>query len=502
MGKNNMKLATIILVLALIICGFESSNTFADSKKFNGRYVTGDFHTHTYLTDGNKTQTEVVQKAFKSYGLDWMANSEHGGTSSRDPLGNSFIIPNNTTVTSLWRWITLKDYSFPIIEKLQKQYSDKVLIQGLEWNVPTHEHASVAILGNSVNPISDFEYMFDENDKDTSRATENIKKVNKTHADAVVGAKWLQTKYRNSSYFILNHPSRKLKYSINDIRDFNDAAPDVFFGMEGFPGHQKEVERGGYTSTDYKAETYGGADYMTAQVGGVWDALLGEGRRFWIFVNSDFHDSSDTADFWPGEYAKSYTYVKENTAQGIVNGMRSGNSFAVQGDLINNLDFKISQNIKGNKTNVAEIGETLKTIKNNKDITITIKFKSPNKNNNNEAVKVNHIDLIAGDVMRKALLKTAEYTKDTNETTKVIKRFNNSDWKMVDGWNVITYTVKNVNKDMYFRLRGTNLAANTPNETDADGNPLADELVGDNNATKAYSDLWFYSNPIFVRANK
>ena len=57
MGKYKMKLATIILVLALIICGLESSVTFADSKKFNGRYLAGDFHTHTYMTDGNKTLT-------------------------------------------------------------------------------------------------------------------------------------------------------------------------------------------------------------------------------------------------------------------------------------------------------------------------------------------------------------------------------------------------------------------------------------------------------------
>lgn len=502
MIKNIKNLVSITLTLAIIMCGFVGSIAAADSKNFTGKYVAGDFHTHTFLTDGNKTQDDVVKNAFKKYGLDWMANSEHGGTSSRDPLGNEFTIPNSTTVTTLWRWITLKDYSFPIVQKLKKQYNDKVLIQGVEWNAPTHEHASVAIIANSVDPISNFEYIFDQNDKDASRAVENIGKTNQTHADAVAGAKWLQKNYKKSSYFLLNHPSRKLKYSVKDIRDFNNAAPDVCFGMEGFPGHQKEVERGGYTSTDAKAETYGGADYMTAQVGGLWDSLLGEGRKFWIFVNSDFHDNSDDADFWPGEYGKSYTYVTENSAQGIVDGMRSGNSFAVQGDLINKLDFKISQNTKDSKTNVADMGGTLKLLNKYKDITIAIKFKSPTKNNNNQAVKVNHIDLIAGNVTGKAISGTDSYSKDTNETTKVIKRFNSSDWKVVDGWNVINYTMKNIDGDMYFRLRGTNLAVNTLHETDADGNPLADELVGDNNASKAYADLWFYSNPIFVSVNK
>jgi len=36
---------------------------------------------------------------------------------------------------------------------------------------------------------------------------------------------------------------------------------------------------------------------MTAKVGGLWDSLLGEGRRFWAFVNSDFHSAAEDADF-------------------------------------------------------------------------------------------------------------------------------------------------------------------------------------------------------------
>jgi hypothetical protein len=77
-----------------------------------------------------------------------------------------------------------------------------------------------------------------------------------------------------------------------------------------------------------------------------------------------------------------------------------------------------------------------------------------------------------------------------------------------DGYNVITYRIKDLEKNMYFRLRGTNLAVNTVSETDADGNPLSDFLATDNlrdeagnpldGAAEAWADLWFYSNPIFV----
>ena len=37
------------------------------------------------------------------------------------------------------------------------------------------------------------------------------------------------------------------------------------------------------------SDVYGGVDAMVAQVGGVRDALLGEGRHFWNFSNSDIH---------------------------------------------------------------------------------------------------------------------------------------------------------------------------------------------------------------------
>ena len=66
--------------------------------------------------------------------------------------------------------------------------------------------------------------------------------------------------------------------------------------------------------------------------------------------------------------------------------------------------------------------------------------------------------------------------------------------------------VGTVHEAMYFRLRGTNLPPSTPGETDEEGNPLSDdEACGKDQAPpkcntreKAYGDLWFYSNPIFV----
>ena len=89
----------------------------------------------------------------------------------------------------------------------------------------------------------------------------------------------------------------------------------------------------------------------------------------------------------------------------------------------------------------------------------------------------------------------------TNPTTQVVAAYDPSSWTVTeDGYTECTYQVKNVTKDMYFRVRGNNLAPNTPYETDEMGNPQIDNQpeLGLDGAAEAWADLWFYSNPIFV----
>ena len=43
-------------------------------------------HTHTFLTGGSNSQLEVAHKALNEYGLDWMANSDHGGVGTWDAM--------------------------------------------------------------------------------------------------------------------------------------------------------------------------------------------------------------------------------------------------------------------------------------------------------------------------------------------------------------------------------------------------------------------------------
>ena len=124
---------------------------------------------------------------------------------------------------------------------------------------------------------------------------------------------------------------------------------------------------------------------------------------------------------------------------------------------------------------------------------------------------VDHIDLIAGDINGRVAPEDSNYSKAANETAKVIASFTSRDWEVdKEGYHTIVYHLKNVDKSMYFRLRGTNLGCGVENETgpatelpSADYcSPLPDRLVTENmdidGAQEAWDDLWFYSNPIFV----
>ena len=219
-------------------------------------------------------------------------------------------------------------------------------------------------------------------------------------------------------------------------------------------------------------------------------------------------------------YAKNKDWNWKYSLDEIADGLRSGNSYFVHGDLINHLEFEAQDGWKQ-----ATMGEELKSHGKIKNLKLTIKFKGPMTNNcgtsdaSLECTRpmVDHIDLIAGEISGKVSPTlpngdpNPEYTKNTNETTKVIASFTDYDWKVGrDGTHTIVYHIKDVKKDMYFRLRGTNLACGTPNETGpATGlgtadycNPLPDALTAPNTAQKAWDDLWFYSNPIFVYVNK
>src|SRR5262249_60386022 len=100
---------------------------------------------------------------------------------------------------------------------------------------------------------------------------------------------------------------------------------------------------GSYGTGGVGGGAYGLSGIYSAKVGGLWDGLLGEGRNSFIFVSSDWHnrgaggarDSFTTGDFIPGEYTRLYVPNKDRfRQQSIIDGMRSGNSYSVNADII------------------------------------------------------------------------------------------------------------------------------------------------------------------------
>jgi len=416
------------------------------------------------------------------------------------------------------------------------------------------------------------------------------------HLKSLEGILWMKEKAPTTSYYIPAHLERAGAYNatanagfnIEHLRNFNNAAPNIAFGFESMPGHGASDTRGEYRPTAVGAGTYGGTGIYAGRIGGVWDALLGEGRNWWFFASSDYHnrgqfgpDQRETSqDFYPGEYQKDYVMVRKGTnnlsAEGIIDGLRSGNSFAGSGDLIDRLAFvacaanpaipaaafksllekaasnAVAKNAEVRIDGCATMGEKL-VVAPGADVVVAIAVRDPQGTNNspysfdNPSLKqinisqplnapvLDHIDVIGGNVTGfVSPTDTAKYAglegsaAASNSSAGIKKMFNSKNWTpAANGVRVMSYRIPAVKVSQYVRLRGTNLPAATPFETDANGNPLGDYEVAPETITLAgnvpcvdaacpahlrtingvkyttydvagWADLWFYSNPIYI----
>jgi hypothetical protein len=498
--------------------------------------------------------------------------------------------PNGTGANAqMWRWQSIREVEYPIVISRRGQY-DKAIIEGLEWIVPGHEHTDVAVItgqaprkgtGNA-SSMGEFEFRFDRADADAigpldasnNQVWTGKDNVNNSgtagHGKAVSAIKWLQANHPLQSYAIPTHseragafnPSGSNGYNIEHFRDFNNAGPTVAFGIEA-PGHFAQGTptggSGSYGGGAVGGGTYGLSGIYTAKVGGLWDGLLGEGRNSFIFVSSDWHQRgifgarspNTTADFLPGEYTKLYVPNKRNLKnQDIIDGMRSGNSFSVNGDLITP-DFSFTAS-DGDEDDAKTMGETL-VVKPGRKITMRMRMVVPPNNNSpykfanpllaqlNMTQPLNkpsldHVDLITGTITGVVDPGSPNYAVANaggtagaaivyNPTAKIADQIETTDMKThIEKDGSIRYTLTSTfvagDKPFYIRARGTNLPIGTPNALDASGVPLLDQnnsnaVCGDPDCpphlsvvngsrrvtfdVQAWSNLWFYTNPIFVR---
>ena len=594
------------------------------------------------------------------------------------------IAPNQ----SMWRWQAVQEFQYPVLEYLAAK-DNKPMFLGIESVVAGHEHTSMAVItgqmpaaidsallpssppytaiGNA-NALGQWAYCFDRGVSDTSRGGGQgwdcsvpgslnaadpswsalaAKLVpaggagtgDKGHNKTLEAVKWMAAHHPNGSYYVPAHieragpfnPDGNNGFNVEHIRNLNNAAPRVAFGMESQPGHGASSDRGEYAARrntvgtnridTVGGTTFGGTGVYTAQVGGVWDALLGEGRNWWFMASSDWHnrgsfgvdDRRTTQDFYPGEYQRNYTMVRNGSdklrPQTIVDGLRTGNNYVASGQLIDRLAFvacvsypgpasrsnaaveeaalkAATQNTDVNIAGCATMGEKL-VVRKGAEIIVSIVVRDPSGSSYspytfaNPSLKqigvdqpldkpvLDHIDVIRGMVTGYKTPGSADYAgawpnnwvfapnmaavpaaaKNTSAT--IHKTFNGSSWTKA-GIDMLkmTYRITGVTSSQYVRLRGTNLPASVPFETDASANPLRDletnsgpvnastttgtdgfpanfflqipcttvgttefngcpahlpsKTVGTYSGkflaldVAAWADLWFYSNPIFI----
>ena len=461
----------------------EAANTSVDPARRT--WLAGDHHVHSVFSpnwkpsaDGKSPPTPIIggdssntistnARMAARHGLSWMVSTDHGG-------------PNHSKVN--------RDLAYPEVLKARRENPRLIHFVGMELDTPAAEHSSVIVPRTPAERDVLFGIERGYNRREPWPADPAWDK----EARMIEALKHMRA-LADPPVVIANHPSRTATgvgayglVSPSELRNWNDAAPGVAVGMEGAPGHQagalnakaiadpEAAFRGSYR----RAPTMGGFDQMTARLGGFWDSMLGEGRRWWVTSTSDSHRhyTDGGNDFWPGEYSK--TYVKAaRTYTDVLDGLRNGRVFVTLGDLVSELDV-VAQTPDGRRR--AEIGGTLKVPKGS-DVVVVVRLRDPaGANFGGKTPEVARVDLIGGLVTGPA----ADRATDTNPSTRVLARFGPKGFAR-DGQRIaLTYTLRNVTASSYVRVRGTNGGELEPSPDTAGENP--------------WGDLWFYANPVFV----
>jgi hypothetical protein len=574
---------------------------------------------------------------------------------------------------NMWRWQSIQEFQYPQLEYLSALKSQPLFIgvesvvaghehtsmSVISGQMPASIFSTPLPTGPGYNPLGNatalaqWEYCFDRGDSDTSRGNTTVGgtagnnwdcsvlgSLNSAdpswnavaaklmpaggtgtglrgHAKTVEAVKWMAQNHPNASYYVPAHleragpfnPNGNNGFNIEHLRDFNNAAPKIAFGMETQPGHgasdargeyiQRRNNIGGVNTDSVGGTTYGGTGVYGAQIGGVWDALLGEGRNFWFFASSDWHnrgffgpdDRRSSQDFYPGEYQRDYVMVRHPdkhghgrrghdrgddvlTPQQIVDGLRTGNSFVASGQLIDRLAFvacavpgisrptPILDRIENalvetaafiaatRNTDVdvdrkcASMGEKL-VVRRGQDIVVSVVVRDPAGTNYSpysfpnpslaqvgisrpvNAPVLDHVDVIRGLVSGYKTPGAADYAGQwpndwianpsldkvpegaRNTSAAVLRTFSKANWHSLSSskeFKAMTFRIPAVSASQYVRLRGTNLPASVPFETDADGNPLADQwtnsasvsptVSGGSDGTPAGANLWIPCNTV------
>ncbi|WP_030897312.1 MULTISPECIES: PHP domain-containing protein [unclassified Streptomyces] len=486
-------------------------------------YLVGDHHIHSVYSHDAKYTFSQLAAAGAEYGLDWMVFTEHSNFGHAD-FGAAM--------------------EHEEILRARAENPRQLIFQGLEWYIPAAEHCTVFTTPgrNEVDLLTRFERAYDgkllaydkggPGDADTAR----------NEAHAVKAIKWL-AEQRRSGYVddvlvLANHPMRLGIDSPHEMRAWRDAAPEIMIGMEGAPGAQGAALPGWRGATSIRGEyenkpsaqswpgypadaylTYGGFDWATATVGGLWDSMLAEGRLFSITTNSDAHRivfdtwkngdwqpgqtfdgtgklpdpvNTDTpqpgSDFWPGQFSRTHVGVTGYGYGAVMAGLRAGRVWLDHGHLLDGLDVRLRRD--QDRGRGVTLGGRLR-VRTGEKLTLDITVTTASRPNPQGLLpELAHVDVIRGAVRGPVADRDTWKSPDT----RVVR---SQDVSGRTGTYTLRIPLTAGEESFYVRLRGSDGNRHGTGYLGAsvDPNGPIPHPPGDGDP---WADTWFYSNPVFV----
>jgi hypothetical protein len=309
------------------------------SKPTLGKWLKIDTHIHTRYSDGNKTVSEIADKA-EQFGCDAIAITDHGDKELTNVLSKRY---------------------FADIQEVSLLHPNMTIMPGFEWNIPPfggREHATV-LFADTPSMKRDLRY-FREN-------FDHYKEYKKQFLSAKPAFDWLNNyadKAEVKPVVIYNHPSRKdfeTQENQYDLENWSQDT-DVVIGFSGAPGHQRKR---GKNNGSYQTllRTINGWDPSIAIVGGEWDRLLQKGYRVTAArAASDFHNTG--MDYWPCEFSSTHILSQSNSHNDVLTALRHGQMWAQHGNFIESVMFSATNekgivHNMGEVVNVARAGQTV-----------------------------------------------------------------------------------------------------------------------------------------------
>ncbi|MFI6805000.1 PHP domain-containing protein [Streptomyces luteogriseus] len=486
-------------------------------------YLVGDHHIHSVYSHDAKYTFSQLAAAGAKYGLDWMVFTEHSNFGHAD---HGAALEHEEILTA------------------RADNPRQLIFQGLEWYIPAAEHCTVftAPGRHEVDVLTRFESAYDGKllayDKGGPADTDTAR----NEAHAVKAIKWL-AEQRRSGYVddvlvLANHPMRLGIDSPHEMRAWRDAAPEIMIGMEGAPGAQGAAIPGwrgansirgeyenkpsaqswpGYPADGYL--TYGGFDWATATVGGLWDSMLAEGRLFSVTTNSDAHRivfdtwkngdwqpgqtfdttgrlpdpvNTDTpqpgSDFWPGQFSRTHVGVTRYGYRAVMAGMRAGRVWLDHGHLLDGLDVRLTRD--RDRGRGVTLGGRLRVRKGEK-LTLNVTVTTASRPNPQGILpELAHVDVVRGAVRGPVADRDTWKAPDTRVAAS-------KDVSGREGTYTLRIPLTAGEESFYVRLRGSDGNRNGPGCLGAAVDPHGPvpHAPGDGDP---WADTWFYSNPVFV----